>query len=139
MMSLCRTGSDDIEERFMGYCLTRFRTNAGPNCEAEALFAAIQQSYDGSNMGKGVAVDPYLVHNLVACAQVALCYDAEDRIPWDRPDHDYILKRTLRGFMKSIAAAVKLGFVKEDQQGRICLHAFPIPEWLCKWAQEVPF
>ena len=138
-MSLCRTDFNDIEERFMEYCLDGFQANTSPNCRADALFAAIQRSYDGSNMGKGVAVDPYLVHNLVACARVALNYDSDERIPWESSDHDYILKRTLRGFMKSIAAAIKLGLVKEDPQGRFYLHSFSIPEWLYRWAQEVPF
>jgi hypothetical protein len=133
------TSYDDIEKRFMDYCLDGFPRSTSPNREAEALLHAIQRSYDGSNMGKGVAVDPYLIHNLVACAQVALCYDAGQQIPWESSDHDYILKRTLRGFMKSIAAAIKLGLVREEPQGKFYLHTFPIPQWLYNWAQEMPF
>lgn len=131
-------GFDDIERRFMDYCLDGFQRNTRPNREAEALFDAIQRSFDGSNMGKGVEVDPYLVHNLVACARIALCYDADERIPWESSDHDYILKRTLRGFMTSIAVAIKHGLVHEDSSGKRYLHAFHIPEWLYRWAQEVP-
>jgi len=138
-MSICRTNYDDIEKRFMDYCLDGFQRSTSPNREAEALFDAIQRSYDGSNMGKGVAVDPYLIHNLVACARIALSYDSDERIPWGSSDRDHILRRTLRGFMKSIAVAVKLGVVKEDSQGRFYLHAFLIPEWLYRWAQDVPF
>jgi len=130
--------SDPLHDHYFPVCLDEFQRSASPNREAEALFHAIQKSYDGSNMGKGVAVDPYLVHNLVACAQIALCYNADERIPWEGSDHDYILKRTLRGFMKSIAAAVKHGLVKE-QQGQFYLHTFPIPQWLYSWAQEAPF
>lgn len=137
-MSLCSTSSVDIEKRFMDYCLDGYQRSTSPNREAEALFDAIQRSYDGSNMGRGVAVDPYLVHNLVVCARVALSYDSSERIPWGSSDHDHILKRTLRGFMKSIAAAIKLGLVREDPEGRFYLHVFLIPEWLYHWAQEVP-
>jgi hypothetical protein len=110
------------------------------NPEAYAIFHAVQSFFDGSNMGKVVVVDPYLVHNLAACTGIAMEYNRDDHIPWDAGDHDHILLRTLRGFMRTVIIAIKEGRMRYPKEvgGPHYVEGFRVPIWLIQLAMKTP-
>lgn len=104
-----------------------------PNHEARSLFDAIQLSFDGSCAGGDlVAVDPYLLHNLAACARVALGYDTGVEIHWN--DHDSILNRTFNGFAHTVIRAIQEGRIKEIE-GKVHLGGLLIPDYFVVMAK----
>jgi len=73
-----------------------------PNREAKVLFQVIQDTFEGSGGGEDIQINPYLIHNLAACARIILEYDKDDHIPIDKLDHDAILCRTWNGFIQAL-------------------------------------
>lgn len=129
-------------QRFMEYVISRHREtdyflSFGPNCEAKALFSAIQEAFVDISKGMGLVVAHNdLVSNIAACAMVALDYDKNQNIPWDKADHDYIVRSTLRGFVATIVNAINAGQVKQRKNGDIFFGCFPVPDWFIVWAQS---
>jgi hypothetical protein len=98
-----------------------------PNWQAQALFEMIQLAFDGSGAGgKGVQIDPYLIHNLAACATLACRTKSKERIPWE--DHDDILNRTFSGFAWTVISAI-LNRKTIIIEHKVYLGGLLIPEW----------
>ena len=135
-MSLGREwGLDEEEARFLEYLIGNFSDPESPNEEAGAIFSAIQYSFDGTGNGELVGVHPYLLHNLAACAVLALEYVCDEKIPWDRLGHDAVIVRTFRGFVFTLVEAIKEGRVEDWEGGGAHHYAFPIPDWFVEWAK----
>ena len=119
---------DSEELRFWEYLVDMYQKK-GQNQNIETIFAAIQDAFDGSNMGEPVTVDPYLIHNLAACASATLMYDKNENMPLDTGMHDYILVRTLRGFISSLRMNLDNGNLKKNNDGSFYSNAFDLPQW----------
>lgn len=127
------TGGFKLAGQLFDHILQVVVRTLGPNNEAFAIFDAITLMFDGSNSGENVVVDPYLVHNLAACARVSLNYDEADRIPWGKNDHDAIIVRTLVGMVRTLITAVKTDRVSR-RDGKVFFGHFEIPDWLIREA-----
>jgi hypothetical protein len=60
---------------------------------------------------------------------VALEYDREAKIPWDSPERDYIITRTLREFMRTVAQAIRDGEIVREPDSTVFVGACAIPQW----------
>ena len=117
---------DETERRFLAEISKNFQ-RGNNNHEAAALFDAIQQAFT-MDSHDSVVIHPEMVSHLAACSWVALDYDAHDRIPWDRGDHDYVLTRTLRYFLITLRRAIQEGRAK-SRGGKTLHGCFTIPPW----------
>jgi hypothetical protein len=124
---------DEVEKKMFDHIRTQSLGKSGPNSEASMLFLAIQQLFDG--LEGEVIVSAYLVHNLAACAWVALEYDHNQRIPWDRNDHDYIILRAFRGLLRTLGDAIRGGRTKERDK-KTYYGNILIPEWYVDYVQQ---
>lgn len=119
---------DSEELRFWEYLVNQYQKK-GKNGNVATIFAAIQDAFDGSNMGKPVSIDPYLIHNLAACSSASLMYNKDDELPLDTGMHDYVLIRTLRGFINSLQMNLKNGNLHQNNDGSFSSNAFDLPKW----------
>jgi hypothetical protein len=127
------TGGFDVSGKLLSHIKKTFVPKPGKNSDAQLIFAAIKLMFDGSGSGDRVAVDPYLVHNLAACAEIALRYNTKDEIPWDKNDHDCIIVRTLTGMVNTLIDAIRINEVSR-RDGKVYFGYFQIPEWLIRQA-----
>ncbi len=129
------------EQAFLDHLVRQYRSD-GVNGEARALFRAIQAAMTkGGLIGDELTLDSYLVSNLAACAIVALAYDEEEVIPWERSDHDFVLTRTFNGFIRSLvtitrARATHPKFWREDREGNCYIGLLELPKWFPAWADS---
>lgn len=122
-------------ERFYEYLVADYSTELPntPNWEAASLFGVIIGTFDGSGTNSPVQVSPYMLHNLAACASVALRNEKDKRIDWS--DHCEILQRTYTGFAHTIIRAIKEKRT-EESAGKIFFGGLIIPDWFFIWARD---
>jgi hypothetical protein len=123
------TGSSHLAEKLLRHIVSKVVMGRKENWQAQAIFIAIKYMFDGSGAGHYVTTDSYLVHNLAACAEIALGYNVNEEIPWDKGDHDHIIVRTLNGMVQTLIHAVQTDCVKKVGDKTYFGH-FEIPEWL---------
>jgi len=112
------------------------------NVEAEAVFDAIQRAFDvhaAPGPDRRWMTDPDMVAMLAACAYTAIGYLNQGS---HRPEidllgmqHDFILARTLRGFMATLAIAIRRGATRQ-MNGRTYFRSFQIPDWFVDEAKN---
>ena len=130
--------SEERDRRFMQAILAVYPpSNYAKNPEAQALFFAIQHAFLADYSRKEVSlIRAELVSNLAACAWVAMEYDADQVIPWDTSTRDFVILRTLRDFMYTVAQCVRNNEVTVHDDGKTWLNGFLIPEWFIQEVRE---
>src|SRR5579872_4280096 len=127
--------SSEEDRNFLDHIISQVGAR-GPNREAMAIFAAIQHCFDGAS-GEEVVVNSYLLHNLAACACVALEYNRDVTIPWHKGDHDYVVLRAFNGFTHTLIETIRESRCDIRQDGSCRLNSFTIPAWFVIRAKQI--
>lgn len=124
----------EADRKMWDHILQEYGTSWKPNGEAEALFNVVQQMFDG-NEGQ-VIIDSGLLHNLAACAVVALKYDSKKQIPFDDGIHDHIINRLFNRLLTTLYEAIRERRTKE-RGGKTYYGFFHIPDWYVHYIQGI--
>jgi len=130
----------------LGWLLSRklaervYNRRRDPNVEARAVFYAIHKAFSGRAQ-REVEVYSSFVDALSSCAAIAMGYDLNQVIPWDRARHDKMILRALAGFMQILQRAIadhaaearqsldQVGNLEVWSGGKVMYGDFEVPSW----------
>ena len=129
------------EKQFLEALISRAPANI-KNRAARAVFDAIQEGFDAfctDSRDLRWMTDPDMVGMLSVCASLLLEYlqngGGGKEIDLLGIRHDFILTRTIRGFMNTLVVAIRKNGTVE-REGEIYFRSFLIPRWFVKWAKD---
>jgi hypothetical protein len=132
--------NEEDDRRFMEHLRSTCENKSDhPNPDAYAIFNGIQNAFSKNwkeVWGNTVPITPRLVEFLSASASVALNYNKDERVPWDR--HDSVCKQSLRWLMVTIRHAVKEGRTVELEDGETYHGCLMIPKWYVEQCRAFP-
>lgn len=152
-----------IANKFFQHIITEYGSKAAPqswhtrhtnerqwegkpdlNWESRALFLALEKAFCNDTTQTSIQVERYMIQALSSCVQMALGYDHNEMIPWDR-GYPRPIWGVLAGFMMTVKKALKehyqwcrntlgeKGNIKVLRDGKAFYGEFPIPQWFVDW------